>query len=463
MKLELRQIAHWCGGELNGPAAESIQVTGYSIDSRTIGAGELFFAVKGERLDGHAFVKAAMERGAVGAVVSREKLEEARAAAGMQPLVVVDDPLRALQQLAAAVRRHWGKRVIGITGSAGKTTTKEAVAKVLSKRFQVLKSQGNLNNEFGLPLQLLKLEPAHEVAVIEMGMSNAGEITALAYIASPDWGVVTNVGNAHAQNFADGIAGIARAKYELVAALPAQGVAFLNCDDPYVSQFGRDFHGKAVYFGRGPCADPRAHEITSLGAEGQTVEVDAGVEKATLRLRLLGEHNVANAMAAIAVGIEAEIPLETCCEALAALEPEDKRGQIMTINGIVVINDCYNSNPEALKAMIGTLSKMPVGTSGRRILVAGAMLELGPESTVLHAACGEFAAKIGVDLIAGVSGDAKFLKDAAAAAGRQSLYFETPEEAGQWLREQARPGDVVLLKASRGVRLERALEVWQAQ
>ncbi|HTV07221.1 MAG TPA: UDP-N-acetylmuramoyl-tripeptide--D-alanyl-D-alanine ligase [Acidobacteriaceae bacterium] len=462
MKLELRQIAHWCGGEIDGSVSDTDSVTGYSIDSRTIEAGELFFAVKGERLDGHDFVKAAMEKNGAGAVVAREKLADARAAAGASPLVVVENPLRALQQLAAAVRRHWGKRVIGITGSAGKTTTKEAIAIVLNRRYPVLKSQGNLNNAFGLPLQLLKLEPVHEVAVIEMGMSNAGEITALAYIAAPDWGVVTNVGNAHGQNFADGIAGIARAKYELVAALPPHGVVFLNCDDPYVSQFGRDFRGKVVYFGRGPCADPRTQEVVPRGVEGQTVEVRAGEEQGTLHLHLLGDHNVANAMAAIAVGVEAGIPLQTCCEALAELRPEDKRGQITTINGATVINDCYNSNPEALKAMIGTLAKMPVSAGGRRILVAGAMLELGGESAMLHAACGETAARAGIDVIAGVSGDARFLKEAAEAAGQEAVYLATAEEAGRWLRDEARAGDVVLLKASRGVRLECALDVWRS-
>ena len=459
MRLDLRQIAHWTSAEIEGAGADSLAATGYSIDSRTIGAGELFFAIKGERLDGHDFIAAAMERGAVAAVVSREKLAAAGIAAGTHPLLVVEDTLKALQQLAAAVRRHWGRRVIGITGSAGKTTTKEAVAKVLETKFAVLKSQGNLNNGYGLPLQLLKLEMTHEAAVIEMGMSNPGEIAALAYVAAPDWGVVTNVGTAHAQNFPDGISGIARAKYELVEALPANGVAFLNCDDPYVSQFGRDFRGKAVYFGRGPCADPRAISVIAQGTEGQTVEVRAGEEHATLHLHLLGEHNVSNALAAIAVGVEAGIPLADCCDALAELRPEDKRGQILTIGGATVINDCYNSNPEALKAMIDTLVAMPVGKNGRRILIAGAMLELGAESAALHAACGWAAAGAKLDVIAGVSGDAKHLADAAREAGAATVYyFETPEEAGKWLRTTAREGDVVLLKASRGVRLERALD-----
>lgn len=460
MKLELRQVAHWAGAELEHGAG--LAAEGYSIDSRTIGPGELFIAIKGERFDGNDFAVAALKRGAVAALVSRDRVEAVRKTAKESPLLVAEDTLKALQQLAAAVRRHWGKRVIGITGSAGKTTTKEAVAKVLGAKIPVLKSQGNLNNEYGLPLQLLKLEMTHEAAVIEMGMSHAGEIAALARIAAPDWGVVTNVGTAHAQNFPDGVAGIARAKYELVAALPAHGVAFLNCDDPYVSQFGRDFRGKAVYYGRGPCADPRAQDIAALGADGQTAKVRAGEQEEMLHLHLLGEHNVTNAMAAIAVGVEAGISLKDCCAALAELEPEDKRGQVLTINGATVINDCYNSNPEALKAMIRTLELMRVSEGSQRILVAGAMLELGPDSAALHAACGAAAAEAGVDVVVGVSGDAKSLADAARAAGAEARFFETPEEAGAWLRSSAGPGDVVLLKGSRGVRLERALESWRS-
>src|SRR5271170_7242073 len=294
MKLDLHELAQWSSAEL-AHSKPGLAATGYSIDSRTLQSGDVFFAVKGERFDGHDFVEAALSRGAIAAVVSRVKLTELPEEARKHALLIVDDPLAALQQLAMAVRRHWTRRVVAITGSAGKTTTKEAVAQVLGTRFSVLKSQGNLNNAFGLPLQLLKLEPHHEVAVVEMGMSSAGEISALARIAAPDWGVVTNVGNAHAEFFADGIAGIARAKYELIESLPSHGVAFLNCDDPYVSQFGRDFRGKAIYFGRGPCSDPRAEAIEPLGTEGQRIRIRAGETHTTLDLHLLGEHNVSNA------------------------------------------------------------------------------------------------------------------------------------------------------------------------
>ncbi len=464
MKLDLQQIAFWASADF--PLVEgcsSIHATGYSIDSRTLKPGDLFIAIKGERFDGHDFVAPAFDRGAVAAIVARDKVSALSAEVRERPLLLVDAPLAALQQLATAVRKHWARRVVGVTGSAGKTTTKEAIGQVLSARFFVLKSQGNLNNGYGLPLQLLKLEPEHEIAVIEMGMSSAGEITALAAIAAPDWGVVTNVGSAHVEFFPDGIAGIARAKYELIESLPPHGVAFLNCDDAYVSQFGRDFQGKAVYFGRGPCADPRAESVEPLGTEGQRLSIRAGEERSVLHLHLLGEHNVSNALAAVAVGIEAGIPLEICCESLGELRPEDKRGQILSVRGATIINDSYNSNPEALKAMIGTLASMPLSAGGRRILIAGEMLELGTESAALHAASGKAAAEAGIDIVAGVRGYASHIVEAAKELGStEALFFGSPEEAGRWLREILRPSDIVLLKASRGVKLERVLDALAA-
>lgn len=464
MKLTLVTVARWTGGELrfssgqaSNPAAEV--VTGYSIDSRTIQAGELFFAIRGEKYDAHDFVSAAFDRGARAAVVA-----ESQAPRWLSPvhgadqanvtLIMVDDPLAALQRLASAVRRHWNRRVIGITGSAGKTTTKEAIAEVLGVRFNVLKSQGNLNNGFGLPLQILKLEPDHEAAVIEMGMSHAGEINALARIASPDWGVVTNVGNAHSGNFADGIAGVARAKYELVASLPSSGVAFLNYDDPYVSQFGRDFAGRSVYFGSGACADPRAMEIEELGSEGSRFVVVSQGERLPAAVKLIGRHNVQNAMAAIAVGVSAGVPLADSVAAVARLRPAQKRGEILHIRGASIINDCYNSNPEALRSMITALMALP---AARHIVVAGEMLELGAGSADLHRQCGEFAARSGADIVVGVRGEARELADSARKAGASSVFLPSAEDAGSWLRDELRQDDAVLVKGSRGVGLERAL------
>ncbi len=456
MKLSFKQIEQWIGAEM-ASHLDAASATGYSIDSRTVSRGELFFAVKGERFDGHDFVVAALVRGAVAAVVSASSVESLPATIRREDLLVVaDDPLLALQRLAAAVRKHWGGRVVAITGSAGKTTTKEAVAAVLAARFRVLKSEGNLNNGFGLPLQLLRLEPEHEVAVIEMGMSRGGEIAALTKIAAPDWGVVTNVGWAHAENFPDGISGIARAKYELIEALPPDGVAFLNCGDPYVSQFGRDFAGKSIFYGSGPCAEPHAEEVVELGQDGSRFLVVSGQESAPVRLAMMGRHNVTNAMAAIAVGLESGVPLAECVAAVETLTAGKKRGEVRQIRGATVIDDCYNSNPEALKSMIATLAAIP---AQRRILVAGEMLELGRDSSELHRSCGEFAAQKGINIIVGVRGKAVHIVDGAQAAGAKAIFLESPDAAGEWLRSELRAGDAVLLKASRGVELERALAV----
>jgi UDP-N-acetylmuramoyl-tripeptide--D-alanyl-D-alanine ligase len=440
--------------------AGALAVSGYSIDSRTTARGDLFFAVRGERLDGHDFLAGALARGAVAAVVSRARVATLPDAVLAAPLLIAEDPLLALQSLAAHVRRQWGRRVVAITGSAGKTTTKEAVAVALAAKFLVLKSQGNLNNAFGLPLQLLRLEPEHEIAVVEMGMNHLGEIEALARIASPDWGVVTNVGTAHIENFAEGHAGIARAKFELVAALPSTGVAFLNCDDPYVSQFGRDFNGRVVYFGVGPCADPQIVSTTEDLA-GLHVTYRAGEREGTFTLHLLGQHNASNAMAGLAVALEAGVDLDSAVEALQTLSAGDKRGQVIEIGGITILNDSYNSNPEALRSMIRTLAARPA--DGRRILVAGEMLEQGEHGPELHAACGLTAAEAGLDLVVGIQGNAKHLASAACAGGVASLFLPDAEAAGRWLLQNLRCGDIVLVKGSRGVHLERAIEALKIQ
>ena len=464
MELSLEQIREWTVAEFAaGSTAAHIGTAtarGYSIDSRNIQAGDLFFAIHGERFDGHDFVDQSIEAGAVAAVIARAHLARYTSDATRKRLLLVDEPLTAMQRLASSVRRHWGRRVIGITGSAGKTTTKEAIAQVLASRFRVHKSHGNLNNHFGLPLQLLRLQPEHEVAILEMGMSHAGEIAALCKIAAPDWGVVTNVGTAHIENFSDGQAGIARAKYELIASLPRMGTAILNSDDEYVRQFGRDFAGKSIYFGTGKLADPRAESITPMGAEGTRFTVVAEGQRAEVNLRLMGEHNVRNALAGVAVGFASGIPLKECAAALEKLEPPDKRGQTLQICGATLINDSYNSNPQALRAMVDTLLTLP---AKRTIVVAGEMLELGPDGSRLHRECGEYMGTRGINLVVGVRGQAASIVEGAKAAGGEAIFVSAPEEAGAWLRENLRAGDAVLLKASRGVRLERALEALQRE
>ena len=385
MKLRLGEIADWIHAE--GDFTTDAEAVGYSIDSRTIGAGELFFAVTGERADGHDYVEAALKNGAVAAVVSNRWL----APGEMDSCKLLwvpeseDCVLSAMQTLARRVRQRWGKRVIGVTGSAGKTTTKEAVAAVLSHvsearrgapRFRVLKSAGNLNNHFGVPLQLLRLEPEHDVAVIEMGMNHAGEIAALAKIAEPDWAVVSNVAAVHLEFFAEGIAGIAKAKYELVQALPRDGIAVLNADDEYVREFGVGLNNRAVMYGLAASAEVRAEDVVEAGVEGVRFTVVAGGERAEVALNMLGRHNVSNALAAIAVGWKSGMTLAECAAAVGELRAPDKRGVVLEWRGATIVNDCYNSNPIALDAMVDALMAIP---AERHIVVAGEMLELGPE------------------------------------------------------------------------------------
>jgi UDP-N-acetylmuramoyl-tripeptide--D-alanyl-D-alanine ligase len=463
MKLTLGQIADWIHAE--GEFDTGAEALGYSIDSRTVGAGDLFFAVRGERVDGHDYVEAALRDGAVAAVVSMRWLkpvdmEETRLL--RVPESESDCVLHSMQRLANRVRREWGGRVIGVTGSAGKTTTKECVAEVLATKSLrgsggVLKTEGNLNNHFGLPLQLLRLEPEHEVAVLEMGMNHAGEIRALAKIAEPDWAVVSNVAAVHLEFFADGIEGIARAKYELVEALPADGIAVLNGDDERVRGFGRGMGERAVLYGAGKSCEGcavRAVEIDELGLHGTRFTVVVGEERFPMVLRLPGKHNVQNALAAIAVGVMSGVGPAEGCEALEQMRPTERRGNVLTWRGAEIVNDTYNSNPRALDGMVQALKKTE---AQRRIVVAGEMLELGPASASLHRSCGE--AMAGVDFVVGVRGMALELVDAARVAGVAAEFVETPEQAGEWLRENLREGDAVLLKASRGVRLERALDV----
>jgi UDP-N-acetylmuramoyl-tripeptide--D-alanyl-D-alanine ligase len=465
MKLKISKVAEFISAARGEPGALSAGAAnpgvhdiaqGYSIDSRTVKPGELFFAVKGERLDGHDYVGAAFEKGAAAAVIRKDQLQRY---SNKSRLLSVDDTLVALQTLATAVRRLWAKPLVGVTGSAGKTTTKEAIAHVLGSRFRVLKSEGNFNNHFGLPLMLLKLEPEHDVAVIEMGMSHAGEIRALAKIAQPEIGVVTNVAPVHLEFF-DSLAGIARAKYELIESLPANGSAVLNADDEYVSQFGRGFKGKVITYGTLPTADVRAENIQSSGAEGSSFDVVTASGRERACLPLVGAHNVLNALAAVSVGLARGMKLSETVVALASLAPADKRGQVLKLGTITVINDCYNSNPKALHAMVDALAEMK---AGRRIVVAGEMLELGPAAEDMHRTAGRHIAEKKLDILIGVRGLAQAMVDSARQGGARAEFVSTPEQAGDWLARETRDGDVVLLKASRGVKLEKALDTWKAK
>jgi UDP-N-acetylmuramoyl-tripeptide--D-alanyl-D-alanine ligase len=452
MKLALPTIAEFVSaiGEYDNYGV----ACGYSIDTRTIQPGELFFAVQGERLDGHDYVEQALRAGAVAAVVRKDAIARYTV---KTDLLAVDDTLLALQRLAVAVRRLWGKKVIGITGSMGKTTTKDATAHLLSSRFSVHKSVGNFNNHFGLPLGLLKLQPEHDVAVIEMGMSHCGEIAALARIAEPEIGVVTSVAPVHLENFKS-LEDIARAKYELIEALPSRGTAILNADDDYVREFGREFKGKVVRYGLKEGADVRAENVQVLGTAGSSFDVVVGGARGQAHSPLLGKHNVSNVLGALASALQCGIGLREAVQAVSNLQPADKRGQVLQLGNIAVINDCYNSSPKALMAAVDVLATMD---AKRRIVVAGEMLELGPMSEELHKECGRYIACKPVDFLLGVRGYAKPMVDEALSRGLKAEFVATPEEAGEWMARETREDDLILLKASRGVKLERALERWK--
>jgi UDP-N-acetylmuramoyl-tripeptide--D-alanyl-D-alanine ligase len=454
MKLPLWRVAEFTGAK--GEFEQDAVAMGYSIDSRTLSVGDLFIALAGENFDGHNFVKAALEKGAVAALMSTNA---STTVTDVDPhkLLPVEDTLKALQQLGAAARRVWGKPLLAVTGSAGKTTTKEVMAHLLATRFRVLKSAGNLNNHIGLPLQLLKLEAEHDLAVVEMGMNHAGEIRALGELAHHDMAVVTCVAPVHLEFF-DSVAGIARAKYEIIETLPAGGVAVLNADDEYVSQFGRDFKGKVVTFGIKKAADVSAQKIKLNGIAGSTFELVAGSVREQVTLPLVGEHNIYNALAGAAAAMERGVPPSEAAAALATLQAGDKRGQVIELGGVTIINDCYNSNPKALNSMTDALAGMK---AERRILVAGEMLELGPMAEELHRESGRHAAEQKIDLVIGVRGLGKALAEAACGAGVQAQFLETPEQAGETLARIVRSGDTILFKASRGVKLERAVEILQ--
>jgi UDP-N-acetylmuramoyl-tripeptide--D-alanyl-D-alanine ligase len=452
MKLSLARVAEFiaASGDFDGRSV----ALGYSIDSRTVQPDDLFFAVKGERFDGHDFVEQALNSGAAGAVVRKDRWPLYCSRKG---LLAVDDTLGALQTLATAVRKLWGKTAIGVTGSMGKTTTKEAMAHLLSVRYRVHRTKGNFNNHFGLPLGLLTLEPEYDLSVIEIGMSHPGEIAALARVAQPNEGVVTTVAPVHLEYF-ESIAGIARAKYEMIEALPHGGTAVLNADDEYVCQFGRDFKGKVVLFGLKATADVRAENIEMIGAEGTSFDLVSHGVRQPVRSPLLGQHNVSNLLAAAAVAMEHGITASEIAAAMQSLEAADKRGQVVQVGNVTVLYDCYNSSPKALMAAVDTLAAMP---AQRRIVVAGEMLELGATGEQLHRDCGRHMAEKKLDFLLGVRGLAKAMVETAADAGMRAEFVATPEEAGEWLALEAQEGDAVLLKASRGVKLEKALEVWQ--
>ncbi|MGC1453667.1 MAG: UDP-N-acetylmuramoyl-tripeptide--D-alanyl-D-alanine ligase [Nitrospirota bacterium] len=437
-----------------------VEIKGVSIDSRTIREGELFVAIKGDRFDGHDFVPEVIKRGAWGALVERTVLEDKFSVlGGLKNILPVEDTLTALQEMAYSHRRTFAVPVVGITGSNGKTTTKEMLAGILQQLGPVLKNEGNLNNHIGVPLTLLRLNAGHKAAVVEMGMSALGEIDTLARFIGPDVGVITNIGPAHLE-FLKSMDLVAQAKGELFNHLKSDGMAVLNADDRFFDTLKKKFGGRVLSFGIEEKADVCATDIRqeqnftdfTIRSDGSTVNV---------RLRAVGKHNVYNALAAAAAALAVGMSIDAVKYGLDDFMPAALRSELRQVQGRTVLVDCYNANPASMDAALATLGSLRSG--GRAIAVLGDMLELGKVSVEAHRTIGATAARLGVDLVITLGPLAKHVGEGAIDAGMSKdrvLEAASQIEAAVLLKKLSRPGDAVLIKGSRGMKMEKILEAF---
>jgi UDP-N-acetylmuramoyl-tripeptide--D-alanyl-D-alanine ligase len=419
-------------------------------DSRTLKPGDLFVALRGPRFDGHAFVAEVLERGAVGVIVERGQ------AGGDARAIEVEDTLAALQKLAHAVRKAVGTRVIAITGSAGKTTTKEAIAAVLATRYRVVKNKGNLNNHIGLPLSLMHLRTGPDVAVMELGMNHAGEISRLVAIAEPEVRVWTNVGDAHL-GFFESADAIADAKAEILEGATADSVLVCNADDARVMARAVRFPGKTITFGESPGATVRARATRLHGVQGVSADVVTPAGARSLATPLLGRGNLSNVLAATAVGLDFGLDVDAIAAEVARLQPADRRGAVRHLrDGITLVDDSYNSSPSALARALEVVAYE--AHARRTVGVLGEMLELGEHARGLHDASGRAAASAGLRRLFVVGGAAaRAMADGAVAAGMPASavsYFEKSAEAAPAVVAAVQAGDLVLVKGSRGTRTD---------
>lgn len=437
-RLTVSQIVEATEGRPGEEVPLTDRVQGVSTDSRTLKAGEVFFALKGARYNGHVFVPDALRKGAITAVVSKSCGPKA---------IMVGDTLRALGDLAHYYRRGLPLQTVGVTGTNGKTTTKELIAAVLSAKFRVKKTEGNLNNLIGLPLSVFQLSAHDEVGVLEMGASRIGEIKRLSEIAEPKVGVVTNVGSAHLEFFGS-VEKVAQAKSELTDSLQEGGYAVLNGDDPYCSRMGRG--AQVSTFGLGESCQVRGEEV-EWNENGMSFSVD-GV---AFRVPLLGLPNVYNCLAAISVGRIFGIKVDAMVKPLHTTSPLPMRLESIRIGEVLILNDAYNSNPSSAASSLLVLSRL----KGRRVAILGDMLELGPNSEALHRELGEKVAGLAIDHLFTVGERAEHIAKGAAAKGMRTV--ERFSETGavlQHLKGFAQPGDVYLVKGSRGMRMEQIVE-----
>lgn len=455
--LSVAEVVEATGGSLLRGSPRTL-LTSFSIDTRTLAESGLFFALPGTRTDGHAFLHEAARAGAAAAVVARPPEGESEAPPA---LVQVDDPVQALWRCGRLARKKVPAQVVGLTGSTGKTTTKELIAASLATRRRVHRTTGNLNNHLGVPLTLLACPEDAQVQVIEMGMSAPGEIASLTELADPDVGLVTNVRPVHLEFFRS-LDDIAAAKGELFAKLRPQATAVVNLDDPHVRLQAQRHAGACITFGRDPAADLVLEEVEDRFLPGAALTVRHGERREHLELRLPGGHSAENALAALAAVLATGASLEEAAAGMRTLEAGPGRGRIHRLGqGIAVVDDVYNSNPAAVAAVLRTLagSRPP----GRRVLVFGDMLELGHDEAAFHREVGRLAAQAGVDLIVGVGPRAREAVEEAARSGVHGTAHEPDAaSAARGMPARLRPGDFVVVKGSRGVRLEKVVTAIQS-
>jgi UDP-N-acetylmuramoyl-tripeptide--D-alanyl-D-alanine ligase len=430
----------------------SDQFTAITTDSRDVKKGSLFCALTGTRFDGHKFVASAFRKGASGALIRKGK--KVKVPRGRW-LLTVDDTLRALGNLGTNWRDRFEIPVIAITGSNGKTTTKELIAQTLASRYAVLKTEGNYNNLIGVPWTLFRITRKHELAVLEMGMNSPGEIDRLAQIARPQIGVLTSIGRAHLEGLGS-ITAVARAKAELLKYLPSDGLAVINADDPRVLSMAKQSKARVLTYGFGSDAIIRGRRFKSLGFKGSSFEVRLGGKTLKVRLELPGRYNAVNALAALAIGHHFNVPLASMARSLKNVRlPGGRMTQIRLKNGIHIIDDSYNANPESVREALSNLDY--TNHKQRKIVVLGDMLELGKFSQRAHREIGRAAVEADADTLFAVGEWSGEIANGAKKAGlnpAKILCFETAKQAGKKLREYVRRNDLILIKGSRGIHLE---------
>jgi len=461
LSLTAAWVASATGGTIVSGDPDRV-LAGVSIDTRTLKPGALYIGVRGERFDGAQFASAAIAAGAAGVMVPAAF---ARTESRDAVVIAVDDATVALQALGRAVRRSSGATVVAITGSAGKTTTKEITAEFLAERYQVMRNRGNFNNHIGLPLSLIELTARPDIAVVELGMNHAGEIRTLVDVAEPDVRVWINVGEAHLGHFAS-LDAIADAKAEILEGASSSTLLVANADDARIADRTTGFAGRIVTFGIDAAADVRATGVVDRAVEGTRARVTTRGGSIELTTPLVGRANLANVLAAAAVATELGVPLDAIAKRAAALRPAAHRGEVLRLrDDVTLIDDSYNANPTATRRALDVLG----GASGasRRIAVLGEMLELGERSTALHEEVGRAAAAARVDVLVTVgAGPAAALAEAAIASGiarERVRHFSTSEEAADAAASLVKAGDLVLVKGSRGVRTDRIVDRLKAE